>query len=113
MLESLLAGYLITVEQAELPILCLSDCRSLFDHLNRQGVPRAPTDKRLAVDLAALRQALKSEMWTSPSGGYLVLYRKERWEALGQKLVQLVPPLAIGGGRGLISNGKIRLKTSV
>ena len=37
MLESLLAGYLITVEQAELPILCLSDCRSLFDHLNRQG----------------------------------------------------------------------------
>ncbi|CAE7287015.1 RE1 [Symbiodinium sp. KB8] len=60
MLETLINGHLITVV---LPVLCLSDCRSLYDHLNKQGIPRVPTDKRLAVDLAALRQALKSEMW--------------------------------------------------
>ena len=53
--ESLVYGYLITVECAQLPILCLSDCRSLYDHLNRQGIPRVPTDKRLAVDLAAFK----------------------------------------------------------
>ncbi|CAE7634004.1 RE2 [Symbiodinium sp. CCMP2592] len=63
MLETLVKGPLVTVEQATTPLLCLSDCRSLYDHLNRQGVPRVPTDKRLAVDLAALRQALRAEMW--------------------------------------------------
>ena len=59
--ESLSTGELVKVEDAKTPILCLSDCRSLFDHLTKQGVPRVPSDKRLAVDLAALRQALKTE----------------------------------------------------
>ena len=126
MLESLITGHLVTVELAKLPILCLSDCRSLFDHLNKQGIPRVPTDKRLAVDLAALRQALKSEMWSDalPIGpiGWVpgsvqkgdVLTKPQNpagwWESLGEKLVL---PLAIGGGCGLISNRKIRQKTSV
>ena len=123
MLESLITGYLITVELAKLPILCLRHCRSLFDHLNKQGIPRVPTDKRLAVDLAALRQALKSEMWSDdlPIGwvpGSVqkgdVLTKPQNpagwWESLGEKLVL---PLAIGGACGLISNRKIRQKTSV
>ncbi|CAE7525074.1 RE2, partial [Symbiodinium sp. CCMP2456] len=59
--ESLSTGTLVNVDTAVTPILCLSDCRSLFDHLTRQGIPRVPSDKRLAVDLAALRQSLKSE----------------------------------------------------
>ena len=53
MYESLILGDLVAVDQSVLPILCLSDCRSLYDHLNRQGIPRVPSDKRLAVDLAA------------------------------------------------------------
>ena len=61
MYETLKTGQLVSVPEAVMPILCLSDCRSLFDHLTRQGVPRVPSDKRLAVDLAALRQSLKSE----------------------------------------------------
>ena len=52
------------VEDAKIPLVCLSDCRSLFDHLHRQGVPRTPSDRRLAVDLAALRQALRAEKWS-------------------------------------------------
>ena len=121
--ESLVYGYLITVECAQLPILCLSDCRSLYDHLNRQGIPRVPTDKRLAVDLAALRQALKSEMWSNelPIGwipGSVqkgdILTKPQNpagwWDGLGEKLVL---PLTLGGGCGLISNRKIRQKTSV
>ena len=59
--ETLTTGKLVDVNEATTPVLCLSDCRSLFDHLTKQGVPRVPSDKRLAVDLAALRQSLKGE----------------------------------------------------
>ena len=40
---------------------CITDCKSLFDHLHREGIPRIPSDKRLAIDLAALRQYLCEE----------------------------------------------------
>ena len=40
--------------------LC-TDCKSLYDHLHREGVPKAPTERRLAIDLAAIRQSLKTE----------------------------------------------------
>ena len=39
----------------------VTDCRSLFDHIHREGIPKAPADKRLAVDLAGIRQALMRE----------------------------------------------------
>lgn len=39
----------------------ITDCRSLYDHIHREGVPRAPSEKRLAIDLAGLRQALMIE----------------------------------------------------
>ncbi|CAE7468389.1 RE2 [Symbiodinium natans] len=61
--ETLIAGELVGVDQAVFPLLCVSDCRSLFDHLHREGVPRTPSDRRLAVDLAALRLGLRSEQW--------------------------------------------------
>ena len=37
---------------------CITDCESLYDHVHREGTPKAPADKRLAIDLAALRQSL-------------------------------------------------------
>ena len=40
---------------------CFSDCRSLYDHVHRQGLPRLPSDKRLAIDLAAIRQMMDQE----------------------------------------------------
>ena len=61
--ETLKEGVLQRVGEAKAPLLCLSDCRSLFDHIHKQGVPRVPTDRRLAIDLAALRQSLRSERW--------------------------------------------------
>ena len=61
--ETLTRGELVKVEESQVPLLCLSDCRSLYDHVHRQGVPRIPSDRRLAVDLAALRQALRAEQW--------------------------------------------------
>ena len=43
------------------PLHCITDCKSLYDHLHREGVPKAPTEKRLAVDLAGLRQIFLRE----------------------------------------------------
>ncbi|CAE7245918.1 RE2 [Symbiodinium sp. CCMP2592] len=64
-IETLMTGELVMVETAQARLLCLSDCRSLFDHIHKQGIPRVPTDRRLAIDLAALRQSLKKERWAS------------------------------------------------
>lgn len=33
----------------------MTDCKSLFDSVHRAGGPRAPSEKRLLVDLAKLR----------------------------------------------------------
>ena len=60
--HSIIEGRIVKVEHLHgsgLP--CLSDCKSLFDHIHKEGIPRTPTDKRLAIDLAALREALQSE----------------------------------------------------
>ena len=43
------------------PLHLVTDCRSLYDHIHREGIPRAPAEKRLAIDLAGLRQALMVE----------------------------------------------------
>ena len=60
---SLLQGKLVKLEEARgtFDLLCLTDCKSLTEHLHRTGVPRVPTDRRLAIDLAALRQELRAE----------------------------------------------------
>ena len=43
------------------PIHAVTDCKSLFDHLHREGIPKAPSEKRLAIDLAGLRQTMMRE----------------------------------------------------
>ena len=43
------------------PLLALTDCRSLYDHMQRDGLPRTPCDRRLAIDVACLRQTLEDE----------------------------------------------------
>ena len=58
-LESLLRGSLYRKGTTRFKARFLSDCRSLFDHLTREGVPRVPSCKRLAIDLAAIRDDLE------------------------------------------------------
>ena len=59
---SLLEGRLRRVEDLHGQHLrCLSDCKSLADHLLKEGAPKVPSDRRLAIDLAALRQSLNWE----------------------------------------------------
>ena len=45
----------------KLPIVSVTDCKSLFDSVHRVGGPRAPSEKRLLVDLAGLRQMIKEK----------------------------------------------------
>ena len=58
-LETILTGKLAR-HSTRFGLRFLSDCRSLYDHLTRDGVPRVPTCKRLSIDLAGIRQDLKS-----------------------------------------------------
>ena len=38
-----------------------TDCKSLYDTINKEGLPRLPSDRRLAIDLASLRMDLDKE----------------------------------------------------
>lgn len=40
---------------------CITDCKGLFDHLHREGTPKAPSQEGLAIDLSGLRQILMRE----------------------------------------------------
>ena len=60
--ETVLKGSLQRVEfLAGSQLTCVTDCTSLVDHLHREGIPRVPSDKRLEIDLAALRQHFELE----------------------------------------------------
>ena len=63
LLLSFLHGRMVPEERAGefMGIHLLSDCKSLFDHLHKEGIPRAPSERRLALDLAAIRQSLAIE----------------------------------------------------
>ena len=90
LLETLMAGRLVRPQQARTKVHLLTDCRSLFDHLNRKGIPRAPADRRLAIDLAAIREVLPgiSELsWVPTKEQIADLLTKPRrahewWQAL-------------------------------
>ncbi|CAE7239464.1 RE2, partial [Symbiodinium sp. KB8] len=58
LMETLLRGRLSRPHQARINSHLITDCRSLFDHLRKEGIPRPPADRRLAIDLASIRQDL-------------------------------------------------------
>ncbi|CAE7293046.1 RE1 [Symbiodinium sp. CCMP2592] len=57
-LQTLLDGELVR-GPTKFPARFISDCKSLYDHLTREGIPRVPTCKRLAIDLASIRCDLR------------------------------------------------------
>ena len=58
---TLLNGELVKDSSNMWPIVCLTDCNPLHNHLHQAGVPQVPADRRLAIDLAALRLQLCEE----------------------------------------------------
>jgi len=52
---------LFDIDPELLPIITVTDCKSLYDTMHKEGNPKAPTERRLEVDLAALRQMYNLE----------------------------------------------------
>ena len=46
-----------------LPIVLMTDCRSLYDALTKDGAPSLPSEKRLAIDLASLADTADDYEW--------------------------------------------------
>ena len=61
MIASLLTGSISREIGKDIPLVAVTDCRSLFDHMHKDGLPRTPSDRRLAIDIACLRQSLADE----------------------------------------------------
>ena len=61
MFDSFLTGKVTRDAGKSIPLLAVTDCRSLFDHMHKDGLPRTPSDRRLAIDIACLRQSLDDE----------------------------------------------------
>ncbi|CAE7241874.1 GIP [Symbiodinium sp. KB8] len=61
MFFSFLFGKISREVGKDFPLLAVTDCRSLFDHMHKEGLPRTPSDRRLAIDIACLRQSLNDE----------------------------------------------------
>ena len=53
LLVSFLKGRIVPEEEcgSVMPLHLFTDCRSLYDHLHREGVPKPPSEKRLATSL--------------------------------------------------------------
>ncbi|CAE7234170.1 RE1 [Symbiodinium sp. CCMP2592] len=61
MIDSFLTGKITRDAGKGILILGVADCRSLYDHMHRDGLPRTPSDRRLAIDIGCLRQTLMEE----------------------------------------------------
>ena len=70
------------------PVVSLTDCKSVYDNVHRVGGPKAPSEKRLVVDLTALRRMVsdEAEHWGSslPHGKTL------RWVHTGSQMADIL-----------------------
>ena len=74
LMVSMMLGYQVPEDLCgqHMEIRMVTDCKSLYDHIQREGTPKAPTEKRLALDLASVRQLLMTEakhQWRRRFGG--------------------------------------------
>ena len=89
LLATLVTGKLARHEESLnfCPVLALTDCKSLHDYLHRAGQPRLPSDRRLAIDLAALRQDLHAEV---PTGTKVQAAIPLRWIPTAMQMADIL-----------------------
>ena len=75
------------------PIVSLTDCKSLYDNVHRLGGPRAPSEKRLIVDLMALRRMVTDEdrRWASELPGNKTF----RWLSTTHQLADILTKVIV------------------
>ena len=66
------------------PIVSMTDCKSLYDNVHRVGGPKAPSEKRLVVDLTALRRIVMAE------GARIQGAKTLRWVPTGSQLADVL-----------------------
>ena len=102
----------------KLDLHLLTDCRSLYDHIHREGVPRAPSEKRLAIDLAGLRQGLLIEakhQWRHRFPGesrptpQKPLKPPIHWLPTGEQLADILTKMRADEWWNKISSGRLAL----
>eukprot|EP00971_Amphidinium_carterae_P228328 4528886-Amphidinium_carterae.1 len=72
----------------DLTVVALTDCRSLYDTLIKDGAPTLPQGKRLAIDLAALSDLLEEHGWNVKG-----MYRKVPTDSqLADHFTKVKPP---------------------
>ena len=87
-----------------LPSVLMTDCRSLYDALTKDGAPSLPTEKRLAIDLAALADTADDHGWDVKQ-----LYR---WIPTNLQLADFLTKYKPGGDdelRAILTQGYIKL----
>ena len=74
-------------------MVSLTDCKSVFDSVRRVGGPKAPSEKRLVVDLTALRRMIsdESDYWSAqlPQGNTL------RWVLTGSQMADILTKVLV------------------
>ena len=87
----------------KMPIISLTDCKSLYDSVHRIGGPRAPSDRRLMVDLAAIRQIIQEEESTWQLEHKTIFRKALRWlptsAQLSDNLTKVIPKTKEWWGR--------------
>ena len=87
----------------KMPIISLTDCKSLYDSVHRIGGPRAPSDRRLMVDLAAIRQIIQEEESTWQLEHKTIFRKALRWlptsAQLSDNLTKVIPKTKERWGR--------------
>ena len=70
------------------PIVSMTDCKSLYDSVHRLGGPKAPSEKRLVVDITALRKMVNEEArWW---GSHIIGGKTLRWIPTGSQMADIL-----------------------
>ena len=98
------------IDAKELPILCITDCKSLFDAIHKEGVPKLPTEKRLVLDLASIKEMLQQEA-TSTEKGSVGYSLPLRWVPTSFQLADVMTkPMSGASLRSAIQRGCIEVR---
>ena len=90
------------------PIIGMTDCRSVFDTVHREGALKLPSERRLALDVAALREMVNAK---APETNKRSLFGLPfRWVPTAQLLADSLTKLMSGDKlRQTIMDGHVTL----
>jgi hypothetical protein len=96
------------IDPSMLPITAVTDCKSLYDTIHKEGLAKAPSEKRLIVDLASLRQVFMLE--TPESGPVEARTTPLKWVPTHRMLADCMTKVMKGDAlRQVLVSGKLKI----